>query len=179
MGSFSEHFRHQVEQYENDLAVRLGRMNRGELVAWCKSEIETHVKLLDLALEAVSPNRVVVNYPDGLDVDGVPELARRDTNWCDALINEVKKRRIKGQEIPSPWRDFALDVLLKISDRPDGRGKKTFSREMMQFVDACAFWLNTPTVKQRAELNQNLAIVRYVSWKMRLRAMQRGAIYRI
>jgi hypothetical protein len=127
MGSFSEHLRCQVEQYESDLAARLGRMDRGELVAWCKSEIKTHVKLLDLALESVSPKCVVVNYPEGLDIDGVLELARRDKNWCDALINEVKKRRVEGQEIPSPWRDFALDVLLKIGERPDGRGKKNFS----------------------------------------------------
>lgn|GEM_PF-6154022 len=126
MGRFLEALRREAERYEQALAERLPQLDRDGLVAWCKDEIEAYITAIDSALEACSPELVVSHCREGLDIDAVFELAQGDPGWRDAFIREIKKLRRKGEEIPAPWRDFALDVLLKVGRGPDGRGKKNF-----------------------------------------------------
>lgn len=129
---YSELLSKEVASAEDSLREQLSQMSKEQLVKWCHEHIDKHLTIVEMASKALDPERLIANSRLGSvlprkDQKAALRLAKTDPGWCNSLIKAVKDLRENDANVPSEWRDYVLDVLLRVEKRPDGRGKASNS----------------------------------------------------
>ena len=117
--------RNEVDFHDAKMRDQIGSMTEEELVVWAQTRIPGIVIKLEEC--RIDPGKVIDAGTRRADEIASIELAETYSEWTKALINTVRERRLSGDAVPNPWRDFVFDILLGVRKKPDGRGKKSQS----------------------------------------------------